>query len=84
MLFEDTYKTITGSAEGLFKDKGSKFFAYAYPIEDESEVKELVDQLKKEHFKAVHHCYAYRLGQDRTNFRVNDDGEPSGSAENQF
>ncbi|MDI9865161.1 YigZ family protein [Flectobacillus sp. DC10W] len=80
MLFEDTYKTITGSAEGLFKDKGSKFFAYAYPIEDESEVKELVDQLKKEHFKAVHHCYAYRLGQDRTNFRVNDDGEPSGSA----
>ena len=80
MLFEDTYKTITGSAEGLFKDKGSKFFAYAYPIEDESEVKDLVDQLKKEHFKAVHHCYAYRLGQDRTNFRVNDDGEPSGSA----
>jgi uncharacterized YigZ family protein len=80
MLFEDTYKTITSSAEGLFKDKGSKFFAYAYPIEDESEVKELVDQLKKEHFKAVHHCYAYRLGQDRTNFRVNDDGEPSGSA----
>ncbi|MDI9878319.1 YigZ family protein [Flectobacillus longus] len=80
MLFEDTYKTITGSAEGLFKDKGSKFFAYAYPIEDESEVKELVEQLKKEHFKAVHHCYAYRLGQDRTNFRVNDDGEPSGSA----
>jgi len=80
MLFEDTYKTITGSAEGLFKEKGSKFFAYAYPIEDESEVKELVDQLKKEHFKAVHHCYAYRLGQDRTNFRVNDDGEPSGSA----
>ena len=80
MLFEDTYKTITGSAEGLFKDKGSKFFAYAYPIEDESEVKDLVDQLKKEHFKAVHHCYAYRLGQDRTSFRVNDDGEPSGSA----
>jgi hypothetical protein len=47
MLFEDTYKTITGSSEGLFKDKGSKFFAYAYPIEDESEVKELVDQLKR-------------------------------------
>lgn len=80
MLLEDTYKTITTTAEGLFKDRGSKFFAYAYPIEQESEVKELVEILKKEHFKAVHHCYAFRLGQDKTNFRVNDDGEPAGSA----
>lgn len=54
--------------------------AYAYPIESEEEVKELIEPLKKEHFKAVHHCYAYRLGMDKTNFRVNDDGEPSGSA----
>lgn len=80
MLFEDTYKTIKTPVEGLFKDRGSKFLAYAYPIEHENEVKPLVDNLKKEHFKAVHHCYAYRLGLDRSNFRVNDDGEPSGTA----
>jgi uncharacterized YigZ family protein len=54
--------------------------AFAYPIEHENEVKSLVDKLKKEHFKAVHHCYAFRLGLDRTSFRVNDDGEPSGTA----
>ncbi|MFD1819522.1 uncharacterized protein, YigZ family [Pseudarcicella hirudinis] len=80
MLFEDTYKTIKTPSEGLFKDRGSKFFAFAYPIEQESEVKALLELLKKEHFKAVHHCYAWRLGLDRTNFRVNDDGEPSGTA----
>ncbi|MFN3487482.1 MAG: IMPACT family protein [Emticicia sp.] len=80
MLFEDTYKTIKAPVEGLFKDRGSKFLAYAYPIEHENEVKSLVESLKKEHFKAVHHCYAYRLGLDRSNFRVNDDGEPSGTA----
>lgn len=80
MLFEDTYKTIKSPAEGLFKDRGSKFFAYAYPIEHENEVKALVDNLKKEHFKAVHHCFAYRLGLDKSHFRVNDDGEPSGTA----
>ncbi|MEA5405455.1 YigZ family protein [Arcicella sp. DC2W] len=77
---EDIYKTIKTPSEGLFKDKGSKFFAFAYPIEQESEVKTLIEPLRKEHFKAVHFCYAYRLGLDRTNFRVNDDGEPSGSA----
>jgi uncharacterized YigZ family protein len=80
MLFEDTYKTIKAPVEGLFKDRGSKFFAFAYPIEHENEVKALVDKLRKEHFKAVHHCYAYRLGLDKSNFRVNDDGEPSGTA----
>jgi uncharacterized YigZ family protein len=80
MLFEDTYKTIKSPSEGLFKDRGSKFFAFAYPIESENEVKSLVDNLRKEHFKAVHHCYAYRLGLDKSNFRVNDDGEPSGTA----
>ncbi len=80
MLFDDTYKTLLAPSEGLFKDRGSRFLAYAYPIESEAAVKELVDALKKEHFKAVHHCYAYRLGQDRNQFRVNDDGEPAGSA----
>jgi uncharacterized YigZ family protein len=80
MLFEDTYKTIKSQAEGLFKDRGSKFYAFAYHIESENEVKALVENLRKEHFKAVHHCYAYRLGLDKSNFRVNDDGEPSGTA----
>jgi uncharacterized YigZ family protein len=80
MLFEDNYKTIKTPSEGLFKDRGSKFLAYAFPIVHENEVKPIVENLKKEHFKAVHHCYAYRLGLDRSNFRVNDDGEPSGTA----
>lgn len=80
MLFEDTYKTIKSPVEGLFKDRGSKFLAYAYPIEHENEVKPIIENLRKEHFKAVHHCYAFRLGLERTNFRVNDDGEPSGTA----
>jgi uncharacterized YigZ family protein len=77
---EDLYKTIKSTSEGLFKDKGSKFLAFAYPFENESEIKNIIEPLRKEHFKAVHFCYAYRIGLDRTNFRVNDDGEPSGSA----
>ena len=77
---EDFYRTIKLPSEGLFKDKGSKFLAFAYPFENEIEVKSLIEPLRKEHFKAVHFCYAYRIGLDRTNFRVNDDGEPAGSA----
>ena len=77
---EDLYKTIKLPSEGLFKDKGSKFLAFAYPFENEIEVKSLIEPLRKEHFKAVHFCYAYRIGLDRNNFRVNDDGEPAGSA----
>lgn len=80
MLFEDTYRTIEASAEGFFKDKGSKFLAYLYPIESEAEVKQKIELLRKEHFKAVHCCYAYRLGLGGLAFRANDDGEPSGSA----
>ncbi len=76
----DQYKTIKSPSEGLFKDKGSKFLAFVYPFEDENELKKYIEPLRKEHFKAVHFCYAYRLGLDKTNFRVNDDGEPSGSA----
>lgn len=79
-LFEDTYKTIAAPAEGLFRDKGSKFIAYAYPIRDEAAVKEMVAALKSQHPKARHHCWAYRLTPDRTVFRINDDGEPSGTA----
>ena len=77
---EDLYRTIKLPSEGLFKDKGSKFLAFTYPFENEIEVKTLIESLRKKHFKAVHFCYAYRIGLDRNNFRVNDDGEPAGSA----
>lgn len=80
MLFDDTYTTIKQATEGLFKDRGSKFLAFAYPITNEQEVKKYLDALRSLHPKANHHCYAYRLGIDRNQFRVNDDGEPSGSA----
>ena len=79
-LFEDTYKTIAAPAEGQFKDRGSKFIAYAYPLRDEASAKELVDALKAQHPKARHHCWAYRLTPDRSVFRINDDGEPAGTA----
>ncbi len=80
MLFEDTYLTITDACEGTFKDRGSKFIAFAYPIKSEAEVKPIVARLKAEHTKANHHCFALRLTPDRSVFRVNDDGEPSGTA----
>lgn len=71
---------ISSASEGLYKDKGSRFIAYAYPVSSENEVKPLVDALKKEHHAAKHHCFAYRLGAGKDVFRVNDDGEPSGTA----
>lgn len=67
-------------AEGIFRDKGSKFIAYAYPFKDENKLKEIIAELKSLHPKARHHCWAYRLSPDRAVFRVNDDGEPSGTA----
>jgi len=73
----DSFLTIEQAAEGLYKDKGSRFLAYAFPVETEDEVKELVQLLKKEHYSARHHCYAWRLGADKTRFRTNDDGDPS-------
>jgi len=76
----DTYLTIQKSAEGLFKDKGSKFFAYAFPITTEEEVKQHITNLKKQHHGARHWCYGFRLGADKKLFRANDDGEPSGTA----
>ncbi|MBW6535931.1 MAG: YigZ family protein [Mariniphaga sp.] len=76
----DTYKTIKEKSEGLFKDKGSKFFAYAFPVESEEEIKKILNQLKKEHHSARHHCYAWRLGTEEITFRANDDGEPSSTA----
>ncbi|WP_316737239.1 YigZ family protein [Pedobacter aquatilis] len=80
MLFDDSYQTITKTSEGIFRDKGSKFIAYAYPIRSDEEVKSLIAALKSEHAKARHFCYAYRLTTDRSVFRINDDGEPSGTA----
>lgn len=80
MLFDDTYKTIENPAEGIFRDRGSKFLAYAFPIKSENDIKAIVAQLKSEHPKANHHCWAMRLTIDRSVFRVNDDGEPSGTA----
>jgi len=80
MLFDDTYLTLKTAAEGVFRDRGSKFMAYAYPITSDAEIKDLVARLKAEHPKANHHCWAMRLGADRSVFRINDDGEPSGTA----
>ena len=79
-IIRDTYKSIPGSAEGLFKDNGSRFISFAFPVETEDEVKEIVGRLRKEYHDARHHCYAYRLGYLGDRFRANDDGEPSGSA----
>lgn len=77
---KDTYHSIKSEAEGLFKDKGSKFIAYAYPILKEEQVKDIIKALKKEHYSARHHCYAFRLGPNGEKYRASDDGEPSGTA----
>jgi len=79
-LSSDCYKTINAPAQGIFKDKGSKFIAYAYPIRSEHDAKERLATVKGEHPKARHHCWAYRLTPDGLVFRINDDGEPSGTA----
>ena len=80
LLNNDTYKTISNTSVGLFKDRGSKFIALAIPVNNENEIIEQLDKLKKEYHNARHHCYAYRLGFDKSVYRINDDGEPSGTA----
>ena len=80
MEYTDTYKTIGGAAEGLYKEKGSKFIAYAFPVSNELQIREIITRLKKEHHSARHHCFAWRLGSDLQLYRVNDDGEPNGTA----
>jgi uncharacterized YigZ family protein len=80
MLFSDTYQTIEKVSEGIFRDKGSKFIAYAYPIRSEVQAKEHIQKLRAEHPKARHFCWALRLTPDRNIFKLNDDGEPSGTA----
>jgi uncharacterized YigZ family protein len=79
-MFDDTYKTISAPSTGIFKDKGSKFIAYIYPVNSEAEIKEIIISLKKEHHSARHYCYAYCLLPDKSIYRSNDDGEPSGTA----
>lgn len=76
----DYYITIGGPSVAEFKDRGSKFIAFAFPVSDVNEFRERLAEIKKEHPKANHHCFAYRLGLDGTNYRVSDDGEPSGTA----
>jgi uncharacterized YigZ family protein len=76
----DYYYTIERSASAEFKDRGSKFIAFAFPIADVTDFKSKWQRLKDEHPKAVHHCFAYRIGTDGNTFRSNDDGEPPGSA----
>lgn len=80
MLFDDTYQTLKTRSTGIFRDRGSKFIGCAYPISREEEIRELLQELRSEHPKARHFCWALRLSPDRNVFRVNDDGEPSGSA----
>ncbi|CAL2103137.1 putative YigZ family protein [Tenacibaculum sp. 190130A14a] len=78
---KDTYKTITKpSEETLFKDRNSKFFGYAFPVNSEEDIKERLEELRKLHHTARHHCYAWQLGTEEIRFRANDDGEPSNSA----
>lgn len=78
-MFDNTYLTITQASQGKYVEKGSKFLAFCYPVKTETEVKEVLARLKRDYFDARHHCYAYRLGWDKSVFRFNDDGEPSGT-----
>ena len=76
----DTYLTISSVSEALYKDKGSKFYAFAYPVQTVEQIKEILAEKRKEYYDARHVCYAYMLGYEHNVFRANDDGEPSGTA----
>ena len=77
---KDTYQTIVGQSETIIRERSSKFLSLAYHIRTADEVKEIMEGLRKKHYDATHHCYAYRLGPRGEEFRANDDGEPSGTA----
>ena len=79
-MFEDSYKTIAKPSEGSYSEKRSKFLAYAFPVQSEQEVKERLAEIQKKHWDARHHCYAYILGAHKDAYRMNDNGEPSGTA----
>jgi len=76
----DSYKTIKSFSQGIYKEKGSRFIAYAYPVSMHEEIKPIIEKIRKEYHEAKHHSYAYMIGPDRLNWRINDDGEPSGTA----
>lgn len=79
-MIPDSYHTLEAPAEAVFKEKSSKFLAYAYPVGGEEEIRERIEALRKRYYDATHHCYAWRLGPQGEAFRANDDGEPSGTA----
>lgn len=79
-MFDDTYKTIEQPSEGIYSEKRSKFIAYAFPVNTEQEVKNRLAEIQKKHWDARHHCYAYILGANKDAYRLNDNGEPSGTA----
>lgn len=79
-MIPDTYQTIVQPAEGLYKEKGSKFISLAFPIDTEDEIKAIIAKIRKEHFSAKHCCYAWSIGLNQAHYRINDDGEPSGTA----
>ena len=79
-MFDDSYKTIEKPAEGSYSEKRSKFLAYAFPVQSEAEVKQRLAEIQKKHWDARHHCYAYILGPHKDSYRLNDNGEPSGTA----
>ena len=78
--FSDTYRSIAAPSKGLYKELGSKFLAFAYPVETEDQAKEILASLRKEYFDARHHCFAWRLGLTGEPYRLSDDGEPSSTA----
>lgn len=80
MLFTDTYRTLSGPATAEFKDRGSKFIAFAFPLTKEEEAKEIIKQLKKEHHQAAHHCWALVLGAGKEFQKSSDDREPANTA----
>ena len=77
---DDTFTTIAEKSEGLYKDKGSRFISLAFPVQTEEQIKDILSEVKKKYHDARHHCYAYVLEPDKSNYRINDDGEPSGTA----
>lgn len=80
MASSDSYKTIRSHSSGSYREKGSRFIADAWPVTDEQQINAILEDTRKKHHDAKHHCYAYRLGKDGLTWRANDDGEPSGTA----
>jgi len=79
MLFGDTYKTIKSKSTGIYREKGSRFLAFAIPVSSQDEIKPILEHYRKEYHDARHHCFSYMIGYDKSIWRSNDDGEPSGT-----